>query len=90
MADETNPAAPGNTTSEFSLTRIALIVGALLETAAGVLHTLQDSGVAAPWFPAVLAVLGALIQVAGLFGYVKSRTLVKAALAASDAPTLPK
>lgn len=87
MAD-TNPAASGLSTSEGKLTAIAMVVGALLEGVAGVLHTLQDAGHAAPWFPAVFAVVGVLLQLASLLGYQKSRTLLKAAAIASDsAPT---
>jgi hypothetical protein len=84
--EQTSPADAGTTTSEFKLTAIAMVVGVCLEAAAGVLHAIQDAGVAAPWIPAVLAIVGALIQVASLFGYQKSRTLVKVAVAASEAP----
>ncbi len=89
MAD---PTTSGTSTSEFKLTIVAFIIGSLLETVAGVMHSLQDAGQGASWFPMVYAVLGALTQIAGLFGYTKSRTLVKAAVAAQDAPvaTNPK
>ena len=86
---ETSPSAPGLATSEGKLTLIAVIVGTILEGVAGVLHTLQDAGQAAPWFPAVLAVVGVLLQLASLLGYQKSRTLVKAALVASETPPSP-
>ena len=84
MAD---PTTPGISTSEGKLTVVAMIVGSLLEAIAGVLHTVQDAGHAAPWFPAVFAVVGVLLQVASLLGYQKSRTLVKAAIAAQDVPS---
>lgn len=89
MAD-TNPAAPGSSTSEFKLTVIAIAIGGILETAAGVMHSLQDSGQGASWFPMAFAVLGTLTQILGLFGYTKSRAIVKTALIASDAPVIPK
>lgn len=80
MADPT----PGLTTSEGKLTVIAVIVGTILEALAGVLHALQDSGHAAPWFPAVLAVVGVLLQLATVLGYQKARTVLKATVVASD------
>lgn len=76
----TNPAAPGIQTTEYKLTRISLIVGAALEAFAGILHTLQDAGLSAPWFTTALLVVGAAVQIASLFGYTKSRTLLKAEL----------
>lgn len=87
MADETTPAAPGMSTSEGKLTVVAMVVGTLLESAAGLLHSLQDAGHAAPWFPAVLAIVGVLLQLATLLGYQRSRTLLKASVIASEAPT---
>jgi hypothetical protein len=84
----TVPAPSGTSTTEFKLTVAAMILGVVLETVATVLHSLQDAGVDKPWIPAVLAVIGALIQMASLFGYTKSRTVVK--VAALTAPSLPK
>lgn len=84
----TDPAAPGKTTSEFKLTAVAIIVGGVLEAFAGVLHSLKEAGLGSDWFTVALVVCGALIQVAGVFGYQKSRTLVKAAVAAAEAPTV--
>lgn len=92
MADETpttNPSAPGTSTSEFKLTLIAFVLGTLLEGAAGVMHTVQDAGHGASWFPMVFAVLGALTQILGLFGYQKGRAVVKSALIQSSTPTNP-
>jgi hypothetical protein len=85
---ETNPAAPGSTTSEFRLGAVVMVVGLCLEAAAGILHGLQDTIGGAAWFPTVLAVLGALIQVATFLGYNKGRVLTKAALVAADAPVI--
>jgi hypothetical protein len=87
---ETNPSAAGHTTSEFKLTALAMIVGSILEAVAGVMHSLQDAGMGASWFAMAFAIIGALIQIAGLAGYQKGRTLLKAAMLASDAPTNPK
>lgn len=85
MEDETSPTAPGASTSEFKLTLVAMVVGFVLEAAAGVLHALQDAGNTAPWIPAVLLVVGALLQIATALGYQKSRTLVKTTALAADA-----
>lgn len=87
---ETSPAAPGGSTSEFKLALVGMILGALMDAAGGILHTLQDTGMTSPWFAIAIAVLGTITQVMALFGYTKSRTIIKAAIAASDAPTLPK
>lgn len=86
MATETTPAAPGMSTSEGKLTLVAVVVGTILEALASVLHYAQDAGHAAPWFPAVLAVVGVLLQLATLMGYQKSRTLLKASIIASETP----
>lgn len=88
MAD-TNPSASGGSTTEFKLTALAIIIGTALESVAGVMHSIQDQGLGASWFPMVFAVLGALVQIAGLAGYQKGRTLLKAAILASDAPKNP-
>jgi hypothetical protein len=86
MADgtNTNPTAPGPQTSEFKLTVVALIVGAILEGASAVLHGLQEAGTQAPWIPGVLAVIGALLQVASIFGYQKGRAVVKSSMILSE------
>lgn len=83
---ETTPTASGMTTSEGKLTLFAMVLGTLLEALAGVLHTLQDAGHAAPWFPAVLAIVGVLLQLASVLGYQKARTVLKATLVASEKP----
>lgn len=87
MADETNAVAPGMSTSEGKLTLIAVILGTILEGLAGVLHSVQDAGHAAPWFPAVLTVVGVLLQITTLLGYQKSRTALKATVIASETPS---
>lgn len=80
---------PGMTTSEGKLTLAAVIIGTILEGLAGVLHTLQDAGHAAPWFPAVLAVVGVLLQLASVLGYTKARTVLKATAINAES-SLPK
>lgn len=82
--DQTSPADAGHTTSEFKLTTAVVVIGAVLEGAAGVLHAIQGT-VAAPWIPAVLAVIGVLLQIASVLGYTQSRAAVKTALIAADA-----
>jgi hypothetical protein len=77
---------PGKESTEFKLTRLAFMVGTLLEVVAATLHSLQAGGVSAPWFPAVLTVVGVALQVLPLVGYQKSRTLVKAEAARAAAP----
>jgi hypothetical protein len=86
MADAT---AAGTSTSEFKLAAVAMVLGTILEGAGAVLHALQDAGVQAPWIPAVLAALGVILQVASLFGYTKSRTILKAADIASGVAAKP-
>ena len=77
----TEAVTPGKQTSEFKLTAVAMIAGAVLEAFAAILHTLQDQGVQAPWMAAVFAVIGVLLQVASLLGYQKTRAAVKVASA---------
>lgn len=86
MAD-TNPAGAGSSTSEFKLTTLVVIIGTILEGAAGVLHALEGA-VAAPWIPAVLAIIGMLLQVASVLGYTSSRAAVKTALIDASAQGL--
>lgn len=83
MAD-TDPTKSGLATSEGKLTIVVMVAGAVLEAVAGILHTLQDVGAAAPWFPSVLAGIGALLTVASALGYQRSRTALKATMIATD------
>lgn len=90
MANETNATAPGMSTSEGKLTLVAVVVGTILEALSGVLHYAQDAGHAAPWFPAVLAVVGVLLQLATVMGYQKARTVLKSTVVTSEsAPPKP-
>lgn len=84
MAD-TNPTATGPSTSEGKLTLVAVILGTILEGLGAVLHQVQDAGHGAVWFPAVLAIIGVLLQLATVLGYQKSRTVLKATMVAADA-----
>ena len=88
MAEET-PAPTGASTSEFKLTAVLVVIGGVLEAVATVLHSIQSAGSAAPWIPAVLVVVGALLQLFSSLGYVKSRTLVKTTQAVTSSPPRP-
>lgn len=77
---DTNPMASGSTTSEWTITKVAMVVGGILEGAAVALGTLQGQVAAGPWLAAVLAVIGVLLQVAAVFGYQKGRTVLKATM----------
>lgn len=82
---------PGSTTSEYRLTLAAIVIGTVAEAVAGILQSLQAQGVAAPWFPTALLVVGLVMQVAALFGYQKARAVVKVAALEAGAftATLP-
>lgn len=74
----------GVKTSEFYLTAIAMVIGTILEAVAvPLLERLAATNPQLGWVPFALIAAGALIQVAGLFGYQKSRADVKAAAAAA-------
>lgn len=82
MAD--SPAVPGSSgfnTSEFSLARLVIVIGVLLESAAGALHALQDNGISAPWFTTALVVMGVALQACAALGYIRGRSMVKVATA---------
>lgn len=81
----TDPFAAGRHTSEWSVTRLAVVVGAILETMATGIHGLQAGGVNATWFAVALAVIGVALQVVSIFGYQKGRATVKAAAITADA-----
>jgi hypothetical protein len=78
------PAAitPGNQTSEYKLTQIAIAIGVVLQTASVVLASLPQTN---KYVAIAGLVCGTLIQVLTALGYVSSRTAVKTAAAASDA-----
>lgn len=80
---------PGFETSEWTLTKAAVVLGCVLEGAAGTMHALMDSGVSAPWFPMALAVCGFVLQAASIFGYQKGRAVVKAAAIDAGVATFP-
>lgn len=74
------PLTPGVETSEYKLTVLAMWVGTVAQLAAGVIHELAGSGVfseSSRWAIVVLAICGTLVQICALFGYAKSRTLLK-------------
>jgi hypothetical protein len=68
----------GTKTSEFSLTAVSVVLGACMEGAAVVLNQLQANGIDRPWIHSVMIVCGMLLQAASIFGYQKSRTVLKA------------
>ncbi len=75
----------GQKTSEFKLTTLAIILGAVLEGGATTLHILEGAGVTAPWMASALTLAGVLLQVAALAGYQRSRTLLKLGQMQADA-----
>lgn len=70
----------GVKTSEFWLTSIAMLLGMILESVA---IPLIEKAVAADganmWLPVVLILAGAAVQICALFGYTKSRAVLKIA-----------
>lgn len=71
--------ADGTQTSEFKLTVVAQVLGAILEAASVALHTLGDAGLGGSIVSVALVVVGVLLQIATLMGYQKARTMVKVA-----------
>lgn len=89
MAEPTAlPTGEGGT--RHGLTKIAFVIGAVLEGFAGVLLTLQAGGIVAGWFPMALAVVGVILQISTYFGYVRSETLIKRAVLEARAPAGPQ
>lgn len=78
MAD----AGSGIKSSEFKLSALALMAGTGLDVVAAFLATLQDAGIGGKWVAGAMLVCGLALKVASVFGYTKSRTLVKLAEAA--------
>jgi len=81
MADDTttntNALAPGVQTSEGKLTIAAVILGTLLEGLGAFLtHEQAVHQTTVGWSVAV-AIAGAMLQLCTIYGYTKSRTLVK-------------
>lgn len=70
---------PGWKTSEGQLTAFAMVIGTVLEGAAGFLIALKDLRPELGWIPVAIAGVGALIQVATGLGYVRARTALKMA-----------
>jgi hypothetical protein len=96
MADTTTMTpTPGAGTSEFTLTKWAIIIGTVLQIIAGALESLQQAGLfhsgttADHVVAAVLVIVGLVLQVASVFGYQSSRTAVKVgAMQAAAAQTI--
>lgn len=86
MADAiTTTPAPGASTSEFTLTKYAVIIGTILQVVAGALESLQSAGLfhsggtADHVVAAVLVIAGLVLQVCSVLGYQGSRTALKTA-----------
>lgn len=73
---ESNPGKPGNTTSEFKLSGLVAILGALLAGATVMLGALQDAFPTAGW---IGVAAGVVAMAASVLGFAKSRSTVKAA-----------
>jgi hypothetical protein len=82
-----DPLAPGKETSEWTLAKVAVVIGIVLQASAGTLYELQGAGINAPWFPIALAGIGTILQVLTFAGYNKGRALVK--VAAIEAGLVP-
>lgn len=80
--DSTHPADAGHTTTEWSITKVATAIGALLEVSVVPgLIALKDAFPQFVWVPVVLGLAGVVLQIAVALGYQKSRATVKVALA---------
>jgi len=80
---------PGSQTSEFKMAKYLFMFGVGLDIVGVIIHSLQGHGVSLPFFPAVLSVVGTLTAVLGSLGYMKSRTLVKAAQMSAKSDSSP-
>jgi len=70
---------PGSETSEFTLAKMVLVAGVVVDVAAIALAALQDSGAHWGWLPGAMLVVGMLTKLFGALGYTRSRTMVKVA-----------
>jgi hypothetical protein len=70
---------PGNETSEYALAKYVMIFGAVLDAVSVLLSKLHESFPQAQWLVVALAVVGALVTLAGFLGYNKGRVIVKTA-----------
>lgn len=71
---------PGVQTSEFKVTMLVMLFGAILDGAGLVLETLQNSGAShSPWISTVLVVLGTVMALLSALGYKRGRVLLKLA-----------
>lgn len=75
---------PGKETSEFSLTKLVLIVGSVVTGAGVVLEGLAQAGVGEKWIGLALVIVGSLTNLLRIAGYQSGRNQFKtAALEAS-------
>lgn len=90
-ATTTLTTAPGNGTSEYQLTKWAIGIGTALDVVvAPALAGLSQYMPGAHWLAVATAVSGALLSICALYGYQRSRTGVKMAVAAASQPTQPQ
>jgi hypothetical protein len=70
----------GSKTSEFKLTAVMMLVGAVLDGIGIVLESLKDSGVIhGSWLPVTLVIVGTGLMLFKALGYTRSRTVIKLA-----------
>ncbi len=72
----------GKITSEFKMSMIGMVVGAILEGAGHSLTRLNEIGV---FTGSISIVMGAIVQIITILGYTLSRTSLKKTLIQSDA-----
>lgn len=90
MADETNATAPGSATSEGAWNKVIQIACGVVMTASVALTALQEQFPSVVWIQLAAMAVAGIVSVLTQLGYLKSRTIIKAAMIASDAPTSPK
>lgn len=87
MPTQTDPSRAGLSTSEGKLAVAAFIMGMLLEgSIVPMLQSLQAAHPEYAWVAPALGGAGLLLQLASLLGYTSSRTRLKLAILAQDAP----
>lgn len=78
------PAKSGVETSEFKVMSVMVLLGVALDVAGIILGAARDAGLANPWLPVALVIVGMATKVLAAQGYTRSRTIVKAAALQSD------
>lgn len=88
MPDIMNPLAPGEQTSEFWLTKVLTVAGGVVTAIGASLASLQQAFPDSKWIGAALMVVGTLTSVLTALGYIRGRSLVKAAAITTDTPPM--